>query len=101
MNIVGTPFVLAEEYLRKLNTLPVIVSLLFPQLRIMWRIDRIEPYGDEGKYRLIFAEAAKELPHPIPFADAPQGSMQGPRYARLNDLLVAKKVTDIFNDERR
>jgi len=60
------------------------------------RVDRIEPYGDEGKYRLIFAGPAEQLPHPIPFADAPQGSMQSPRYARLADLLLAKKVADIF-----
>jgi len=38
----------------------------------------IEPYGEEGKYKLIFAEPAKPI-GPIPFADAPSGSMQGPR----------------------
>ncbi|AUX26136.1 excinuclease ABC subunit C [Sorangium cellulosum] len=37
----------------------------------------IEPYGDEGKYRLIFSEPAKPL-GPIPFANAPTGCMQGP-----------------------
>jgi hypothetical protein len=55
----------------------------------------IEPYGEEGKYRLIFAEAAKPI-GPIPFADAPQGSMQGPRYTSLAKLLQAKKLTDLF-----
>jgi len=37
-------------------------------------VDRIELYGDEGKYRLIFTEPAKALPQAIPFADAPLGS---------------------------
>jgi len=60
------------------------------------RVERIEPYGDEGKYRLIFTEPAKPLPQPIPFADAPPGSMQGPRYTSLATLLSAKRVSDLF-----
>lgn len=60
------------------------------------RVERIEPYGDEGKYRLVFAEPAKPLGKPIPFADAPQGSMQGPRYTSLTKLLSAKRVSDLF-----
>ena len=58
-------------------------------------VARIEPYGEEGKYKLIFAEPAKPI-GPIPFADAPQGSMQGPRYTSLDKLLKAKKLTDLF-----
>ncbi|MGC1693670.1 MAG: GIY-YIG nuclease family protein, partial [Pseudolabrys sp.] len=42
-------------------------------------VARIEPYGDSGKYKLIFSEPAKPI-GPIPFADAPSGFMQGPRY---------------------
>ena len=60
------------------------------------RVERIEPYGDEGKYRLVFAEPAKPLLRPIPFADAPQGSMQGPRYTSLARLQSAKRVVDLF-----
>jgi hypothetical protein len=60
------------------------------------RVERIEPYGDEGKYRLIFAESAKPLPRPIPFADAPSGSMQGPRYTSLSRLLSAERLAELF-----
>ena len=55
----------------------------------------IEPYGEEGKYKLIFAEPAKPI-GPIPFGDAPTGSIQGPRYTSLQKLLTAKKLTDLF-----
>lgn len=55
----------------------------------------IEPYGEQGKYKLIFAERAKPI-GPIPFADAPQGSMQGPRYTTFEKLMKAKKLTDLF-----
>jgi hypothetical protein len=58
-------------------------------------VSRIEPYGEEGKYKLIFAEPAKPI-GPIPFGDASQGSMQGPRYTSLQKLMVAKKLSDLF-----
>ena len=55
----------------------------------------LEPYGEEGKYKLIFAEPAKPI-GPIPFADAPLGSMQGPRYTTFAKLQKAKKLMDVF-----
>lgn len=55
----------------------------------------IEPYGDSGKYKLVFSEPAKPL-GPIPFADAPSGFMQGPRYTTYEKLQKAKKVSDLF-----
>jgi len=58
-------------------------------------VKQIEPYGDEGKYRLIFAEPAQPI-GPIPFSDAPSGAMQGPRYTSLARLKSAKKVSDLF-----
>jgi len=45
----------------------------------------IEPYGEEGKYKLIFSEKAKEI-GPIPYGDAPPGAMQGPRYTTFKKL---------------
>jgi hypothetical protein len=58
-------------------------------------VSSIEPYGEEGKYKLIFTEPAKPI-GPIPFADAPSGSMQGPRYTSFAKLMAAKKVMDVF-----
>jgi len=58
-------------------------------------VARIEPYGESGKYKLVFSEPAKAIP-PIPFADAPGGSMQGPRYTVYSKLATAKKVSDLF-----
>jgi hypothetical protein len=58
-------------------------------------VARIEPHGDSGKYKLTFSEPAKSI-GPIPFADAPSGFMQGPRYTTYDRLVHAKKVTDLF-----
>lgn len=58
-------------------------------------VDRIEPYGSDGKYRLFFSEPATEIPA-IPFGDATPGVLQGPRYANLEQMLQAKSVGQLF-----
>lgn len=58
-------------------------------------VDRIEPYGESGKYKLIFSEKAQIL-GPIPYGDAPAGSMQGPRYTTLERLKRAQTLTDVL-----
>jgi hypothetical protein len=57
-------------------------------------VARIEPYGDTGKYQLVFSEPAKEI-GPIPLGKMPSGAMQGPRYTTLAKLQSAKTVADI------
>ena len=58
-------------------------------------VDTIEPYGDSGKYKVIFKEPAKEI-EPIPYGDAPSGAMQGQRYTRLDVLEKAHTLMDIL-----
>jgi hypothetical protein len=57
-------------------------------------VDSIEPYGEGGKYKVIFRGSAREI-GPIPFADAPKGAMQGPRYTRFDKLESAKTLSDL------
>ena len=58
-------------------------------------VNRIEPYGNDGKYRLVFSEPPQEI-DPVEFGDAPLGTMQGPRYTTRDRLLNAKKLTDLW-----
>lgn len=58
-------------------------------------VQEIVPYGNGGKYKLIFAAKAKPLNPPVPLGDAKPGAMQGPRYTSLAHLLKAKKLTDL------
>jgi len=58
-------------------------------------VDRIEPYGDTGKYKVVFSGPAQEI-GPIPFGNAPSGAMQGPRYTRLELLKKASSLEDIL-----
>lgn len=57
--------------------------------------DRIEPWGEEGKYRLIFAGKAEPI-GPVPLGDAPPGAMQGPRYTTLARLRSAESLAEIL-----
>lgn len=59
-------------------------------------VARIEPYGEDGKYRLVFSGSAKQLDNPIPYADAPMGAMQGPRYSSHVRLKQAKTLKDLL-----
>jgi hypothetical protein len=59
-------------------------------------IDHIEPYGDGGKYKVVFSEPAVELDKAIPFANSPSGSMQGLRYTTHAKLITAKSIAELF-----
>ena len=58
-------------------------------------VSQIEPYGESGKYKLVFSEKAKPI-GPITFGDAPTGSMQGLRYTTIDRLRKAKTLSDLF-----
>lgn len=57
-------------------------------------VARIEPYGEGGKYKIVFSEPALPITK-IPFGDAPSGFMQGPKYTTHRKLMTAKTVQDL------
>jgi len=79
------------KYIAAYRTAPISAITHFAE------IDRIEPYGEEGKYKLIFSGPAKKLDQTIPFGDSPQGLMQGPKYTNFEKLKTSRKVADLFN----
>ena len=58
-------------------------------------VDHIEPYGDNGKYKVVFNGPAKKIT-PIPFGAATGGAMQGPRYTNFDLLQNAKTLADLL-----
>ena len=58
-------------------------------------VDRIESYGDSGKYKLIFSEPASEMPEPI--ENKGEGiAPRSPFYTTLSKLKGAKTLADIY-----
>ncbi len=58
-------------------------------------VKSVEPYGVDGKYKLIFKGEPKKLSREIK-NDLGQGGMQAPRYTDINKLLKAKKMSELF-----
>lgn len=58
-------------------------------------VKNIEPYGEEGKYKLNFADKAKKIENKIE-NDLPPQAMQSCRYTNMSKLLVAKKMSELF-----
>ena len=58
-------------------------------------ISHIEPYGESGKYRLVFSEKAKTV-GPIKYGSSPKGTMQGPRYTSIDRLLKSLTLSELF-----
>lgn len=58
-------------------------------------VDRIESYGESGKYKLVFAEPASEMAEPITNT---RGGIapRGPFYTTLSKLKSAKTLADIY-----
>ena len=59
------------------------------------QVAEIQPFGDNGKFQLIFKEPAQSFPKPIPFGNAKWGTLQGPRYTRLDRLRNATDLSQI------
>jgi hypothetical protein len=78
------------KYIAAYQTAPVSAITHIAQVKA------IEPYGDAGKYKLIFLEPAKKLDEPITIGDAKAGTMQGPRYTNSEKLKKAKTLPDLF-----
>lgn len=58
-------------------------------------VSHIEPYGQNGKYKLVFSEKAKAV-GPIKYGNSPKGTMQCPRYASIDRLLKSKTLSELF-----
>ena len=80
------------KYIAAYQTLPVSAITHYAL------VDRIEPYGQSGKYRVIFSGKAQPFDPKIPYSDAPRGAMQGLRYTTFEKLKTAKKLSDILKD---
>ena len=63
-------------------------------------VARIEPYGEAGKYKVLFSEPAQTI-GPIPFGNAPSGATQGPRYTTLKNNSEQQRQSPTFWENRR
>jgi hypothetical protein len=87
---------IAEKHRPNLKWIAGYQTLPVAAITHVAEIDHFEPYGEEGKWRVIFKGPAEAIHKPIPFGDAISGSMQGPRYTTHEALLRAQSVKDLL-----
>lgn len=84
----------------KLNTIKYIAAYRSSPISAITHyaeVKSIEPYGNDGKYKLYFKDNACILENEIPFGNAKKGSMQGPRYSNMKKLLLVKNIGELVN----
>ncbi len=80
------------KYIAAYQTAPISAITHFASVK------SIEPYGESGKYRLIFSKPAEELPQRIPLGNAHSSTMMGPRYTTLEKLKAATSVAELLDN---
>jgi hypothetical protein len=77
------------KYIAAYQTSPVSAVTHYAQ------VARIESYGNEGKYKLIFSEPATILDKQIPLGGS-SSQMQRSRYTNFNKLFTSESISDLF-----
>jgi hypothetical protein len=87
---------IAEKYRANLHWIAGYQVLPTAAITHIAEIDHFEPSDDPGKWKVVFKAPAIALDQPIPFGDAPSGTMQGPRYTTHAALMAAKTLRELF-----
>jgi len=77
------------EYIASYQTAPVKAITYFAKVK------SIEPYGEDGKYKVNFTNKAKKLDEPIKLEPGAMG-LQSARYTNIDKLLQAKTISEAF-----
>ena len=59
-------------------------------------VDKVEPYQNTGKYKLFLKGDPIKLKRAVGLGKNPHLKPQGPKYAKLEKILKAKTLDDIF-----
>lgn len=87
---------IAEKYRPNLRWIAGYVTRPTSAVTHVAEIASLEPYGDTGKWKVLFKGPAKRLDRAIPFGDATSGSMQGPRYTTRSLLDTAPTLRELL-----
>ncbi len=59
-------------------------------------VERIEPFGDEGKYKLVFKGKPSKLERIVPLGMKRNIKPQGPKYTSLDRIMNANTLDDLW-----
>ena len=78
------------KYIAAYQTTPVSAVTHYAQ------VARIESYGNEGKYKLIFSAPATILDKQIPLGDSSPQILRSIRYTNFDKLFTSESISDLF-----
>ena len=85
---------IADGILDKIKYIVAYQTQLVSAITHYTSVSRTEPYGEGGKYKVVFSESAEPIGL-IPYGDAHPGAMQSPRYTSFERLQKAHTLTDV------
>jgi hypothetical protein len=91
---------IGEQNLPKIKFIAMYQSQPISAITHYGEVDRIEPYTGEdeaaGKYKLFLKGEPVVLPNPVKLGKNVHLKPQGPKYAKLDDILKAHTIDDVF-----
>jgi len=92
---------IAEQNIPKIKFIAIYQSAPISAITHYGEVARIEPYTgedeDAGKYYKLFLKGEPVvLPHPVTLGKNVHLKPQGPKYAKLDDILKARTLDDVF-----
>lgn len=94
------PVRISEDNRKKIKYIAIYQSTPISAITHYGEVDRIEPYtGDSvgaGRFKLFLKGDPKPLPTPVGLGKNPNLKPQSPKYARLDEILEAHSIDDVF-----
>jgi hypothetical protein len=87
---------ISRKYLSQLRYICAYQTAPISAVTYWAEVEKIEPYGDKGKYQLFFKGDVQKMEKPLKYENLPQGFMQGIRYTNFDIFQKAETLKELF-----
>jgi hypothetical protein len=87
---------IARKYLSQLRYVCAYQTAPISAITYWAEVEKIEPYGDKGKYQLFFKGKAQKLSRPLLNENLPRGFMQGMMYTNYEIFKKSRNLKELF-----
>jgi len=87
---------IARKYLDRIKYICAYQSAPISAVTYWAEVEKIERYGDKGKYQLFFRGKAHKMKKPLKYEAQLKGWMQGPKYTNFEKFNNTKTLKDLF-----
>jgi len=87
---------ISPEKIPNIKYIAIYQSAPISKITYYGEVDKIEPYRDTGKYKIYLKGKPIKLSNPVKLGKNRRLCPQGPKYSKLDGILKAKTLDDIF-----